>query len=357
MRVLGGHRLASTDAGQATTGQHYVTILFGIWLVVGIFIDGYAHRHGVVETFFTPWHANLYAGFLVSAFRIVYLVYRNRRRNNTSWKQSIPAGYGLYLWGVLLFFSGGLFDLMWHTVFGIEKDLAALLSPSHIILLVGALLILSSPYFAAQKVIVEEKLKWRKFLPTFLSITMATAASGFFLIYAWMFHYNLPSKLNIDWMQNEYGLEIIKTINESRGLSYILITTLFLMIPLFLLMKSWTLPMGSITLYLGIITTFNSFLDGFRHYPVIVIAMTAGLVGDALYSLLRPYDGRVWAYRIVAAAVPMVLWSSYFMWVHLSSAIGWEIELWTGAIVQSALASIAISLLTFSPRRGVASGG
>lgn len=178
-----------------------------------------------------------------------------------------------------------------------------------------------------------------------------------FLIYAWMFHYNLPSKLNIDWMQNEYGLEIIKTINESRGLSYILITTLFLMIPLFLLMKSWTLPMGSITLYLGIITTFNSFLDGFRHYPVIVIAMTAGLVGDALYSLLRPYDGRVWAYRIVAAAVPMVLWSSYFMWVHLSSAIGWEIELWTGAIVQSALASIAISLLTFSPRRGVASGG
>ncbi|MBH5319712.1 hypothetical protein I6N90_18095 [Paenibacillus sp. GSMTC-2017] len=342
---------------QATLIQHYVTILLGMWLVIAIFIDGYAHRHNAIETFFTPWHANLYAAFLTAAVWMVYLVIRNWRNGNTSWKHSIPRGYTPGLWGVLLFLLGGLGDMTWHTIFGIEKDTAALLSPSHLILLVGSLLLLSSPYNAAKFNGGRGKLGWGAFLPVFLSITLAAAASSFFLMYSWMFNFNLPSKASIDWLNNEYGLSLIVTNNEYRGLSYILINTMLLMIPLFLLMKRWTVPLGTITVYLGMITALNGSLDGFRHYTVIVIALTAGLVGDVLYVLLRPYDGRIWAYRIVAAVVPIILWSLYFGWLHLTSGIGWEVELWTGSIVQSALASIAVSLLAFSPKRGGVSGG
>jgi hypothetical protein len=109
-------------------------------------------------------------------------------------------------------------------------------------------------------------------------------------------------------------------------------------------------------LFLGLIASLNSSLDGFRHYPVILIALAAGLAGDILYRLLRPYEGRLWAYRLIAAIVPVVLWGLYFGWMHLTAGIGWETELWTGAIVQAALLSIVLSLLAISAKEGDAYG-
>jgi len=337
---------------EATLGQHCITILLGTWLLLGIFVDGYAHRHDVLETFFTPWHAILYSGFIASACWMTGIVYRNRVRNGGSWMSCIPRGYGAGLCGVAIFLCGGLADMVWHTIFGIEKDTAALLSPSHLLLLVGSLLLLSAPYQAAMSKQGECNIGWRLFFPPFLSITLAAAAAGFFLMYTWMFHYNLPSAKSIEWLQSEYGLWLITINNEHRGLSYILINTLLFMIPLFLLMKRWIVPIGTMTLFLVITTTLNSSLDGFRHYPVILIAGAAGIAGDLLYRWLRPYE-RTWSYRVVAGAIPLMLWSLYFLWMHMTAGIGWEIELWTGAIVQAMLASIAVSLLTISsPRNG-----
>ncbi|MFD0590372.1 hypothetical protein ACFQZE_20500 [Paenibacillus sp. GCM10027627] len=360
-RIEAAVKKASAEAGRGSEHRSggtlqssrtdYMTILFGAWLLLGIFIDGYAHRHEVVETFFTPWHAVLYGGFLTSAAWMTGLVVWNRRKYKLPWIDSVPRGYGMGLWGVGVFLCGGLFDMAWHTLFGIEKDTAALLSPAHLMLLVGALLLLSSPYRSAFAREDGMQTGWRSFFPPFLSVALAAAAAGFFLIYAWMFHFNLPSRTSIEWMQNEYGLHLIAVNNEYRGLSYILINTMLFMIPLFLLMKRWILPVGAMTLYFGIITGLNSWLDGFRHFPVIVIALAAGAVGDVLYRALRPWEGRAWAYRIVAAAVPIVLWSLYFAWMHQSVGIGWETELWTGSIVQSALASIAVSLLAVPPGR------
>lgn len=279
---------------EATLGQHYMTILLGSWLLLGIFVDGYAHRHNVLETFFTPWHAILYSGFLASACWMISIVYRNRLRHGRTWSGSMPRGYGFGMGGVIIFLRGGLFDMIWHSIFGIEQDTAALLSPSHLMLLVGAILLVSSPYRAAWGGLEGFNIKWRFFFLPFLSVTLATAAAGFFLIYAWMFHFNLPSGKSIEWLQKEYGLPLITINNEYRGLSYIIINTLLFMIPLFLLMKRWRMPFGAMTLFFVIITALNSSLDGFRHYPVIIIAAAAGFAGDLLYRWLRPYRGSGW---------------------------------------------------------------
>lgn len=47
-------------------------------------------------------------------------------------RAAIPAGYSLGLLGVIIFALGGLGDMWWHTVFGIERDVATLLSPTHL---------------------------------------------------------------------------------------------------------------------------------------------------------------------------------------------------------------------------------
>ena len=53
------------------------------------------------------------------------------------------------LGGILVFFAGGVGDLLWHTVFGIEEDLEALLSPTHLIFATGGSLMAVGPFLAS----------------------------------------------------------------------------------------------------------------------------------------------------------------------------------------------------------------
>ncbi|MFC4811019.1 hypothetical protein [Paenibacillus sp. GCM10023250] len=336
---------AARPAARVATGKEYVTILFGVWLIAGVFVDGFAHNHGAVETFFTPWHAILYSGFMASAIWMGWLLLQAKRASGVSWTEAAPAGYGLGLIGVGLFLLGGLGDMYWHTVFGIEQNIAALLSPTHLLLLLGGLLILSSPFRASWHDASLTKPGWAAFTPAFISLVVTTGAVAFFLMYAWMFRYNLPAASSVDWYSNQFGGGFIAENNAERGLSYILIDTLVYMFPVFLLMKRWALPIGTITLHFTIVTVMMNVLDGFQNYPSIFIACGAGLVGDILYKALRAEDGRAFAERIVAAALPIALWSFYYAWMAITDGIGWETELWAGSIVEATLLSLGLQLL------------
>lgn len=337
-----------SSRGRMTTNKHYITIVFGLWLIAGVFIDGFAHNHGAVETFFTPWHAILYSGFLASAAWMTWLLYRSKQAAGGTWAQAAPTGYGLGLIGVVVFLLGGLGDMGWHIIFGIEQNVDALLSPTHLVLLIGALLILSSPFRAGWSNREMTAPNWREFAPPFLSIVITAGAVSFFLMYAWMFRYNLPAAPVIDWYWDRYYDENIVENNEMRGLTYILLNTLIFMYPVFLLMKRWMIPFGTIALLFTLLTALMSVLDGFVNYPSIIIAFAAGLVGDLLYRWLRPDEGRIWAYRILAIVVPAALWSFYYLWMQISDGIGWSTELWSGSIVEASLASLGLSLLAIS---------
>ncbi|QHW33272.1 hypothetical protein GZH47_22425 [Paenibacillus rhizovicinus] len=333
-------------AARVTTSKEYVTILFGIWLIGGIFIDGFAHNHGVVETFFTPWHAILYSGFLASAVWMGWLLLQSRHASGLPWTAAAPVGYGLGLVGVFIFLLGGLGDMYWHTVFGIEQNIAALLSPTHLILLLGALLILSSPFRASWHNAAVTKPDWRTFAPAFLSLVVTTGAVSFFLMYAWMFRYNLPAESTILWYNYQIGGGgLLDDMNKTRGISYILIDTIVYMFPVFLLMKRWTLPAGTMTALFTLVSVMMNVLDGFQNYPSIFVALGAGLVGDILYRVLRAGEGRALAERVIAAAVPIALWGFYFAWMTISDSIGWETEFWAGAIVEATLLSMGLQLL------------
>ena len=60
----------------------------------------------------------------------------------------MPPGYELAIVGVLIFMAGGVGDMIWHEIFGIEIGVEALLSPTHLILAVGMTLIISGPFRA-----------------------------------------------------------------------------------------------------------------------------------------------------------------------------------------------------------------
>ncbi len=51
----------------------------------------------------------------------------------------VPVGYGWGFIGVIAFAAGGVADMVWHQIFGVEVDLEALLSPSHLLLFISGL--------------------------------------------------------------------------------------------------------------------------------------------------------------------------------------------------------------------------
>ncbi len=123
-------------------------VLLCSWLILGLYIDGWAHRHHRIETFFTPWHALLYSALLAVVSLVLVTLYQNRSQGYP-WRSTMPIGYGLSLVGVLIFVVGGVGDLFWHEIFGFEHDLEALLSPSHLVLALSGALMVAGPFRSA----------------------------------------------------------------------------------------------------------------------------------------------------------------------------------------------------------------
>lgn len=162
--------------------------LAGLALIGGLYLDGWAHIHvPELETFLTPWHAILYSGFLLLSLAISLPVLFCRLRNLT-WRAALPIGYGLGLLGIALFSLGGLTDLGWHSIFGVEADSEALLSPPLLLLAIGAGLMLTTPLRAAWRR-PEASQHWSSWFAPLLSATLLLALLGFFTSYVHPFTY------------------------------------------------------------------------------------------------------------------------------------------------------------------------
>ena len=60
--IVQGLKGATTrESPQSSIKFDRLMIILVCWFVGGLFIDGWAHNHGLVDrTFFTPWHALLF---------------------------------------------------------------------------------------------------------------------------------------------------------------------------------------------------------------------------------------------------------------------------------------------------------
>jgi Tol biopolymer transport system component len=158
----------------------WAAVFFVCWLIIGLYIDGWAHAHGLADTtFFTPWHLILYSSYAFSALLLMGTMLVNRARTGT-WARAIPAGYGPALLGVILFALGGVGDLIWHSLFGIEVNVDALLSPTHLLLAVGGTLITSGPFFATWQRSNQIRKGIVSMLPMLLAITAFLSIFTFF---------------------------------------------------------------------------------------------------------------------------------------------------------------------------------
>src|SRR6266487_2307681 len=160
------------------------TVLFAL-LIGGVYLDGWAHNHGRVDnSFFTPWHAVLYSGLtLVGMFLVVNLLLHHRK--GYPWLEALPPGYGVSLLGGIVFGVAGVLDLIWHMLFVIEVSIQVLLSPTHLMLGLGAVLIVTGALRSAWLRLPEHKnYGWAQLMPAVICIALVGSLFAFFTQYA-----------------------------------------------------------------------------------------------------------------------------------------------------------------------------
>lgn len=311
-----------------------ITVATCGWLIAGGVLDAWAHTNlGELETFFTPWHGVVYTGF---AAVVAWLVLKALQQG----RAAVPVGYGLGLVGVAIFLLGGVGDAIWHSVFGLEVDLEAVLSPPHIALTLGAVLVVTVPLRAAWS--SEEPAPaptLRGFLPALLSLTLTTTLLSLYSIHLSAFHDPASTR------PFEQAMSPYLTYTRENGVVSVLVTNLLLVAPLLLIVRRWRPPFGSATILFTTVALGVSAVDEFSTGEVVLAASMGGLAADSLIARFGSRTHCLRAHRLVAAVTPLALWTSYFLILHARYGLAWTTELWVGSIVLASLSALALSVL------------
>lgn len=326
----------------ATVSTWWEDVACGIgalWLVAGLYLDGWAHSHRPeLETFFTPWHAVLYSGFAALAACLAVPVLRRRRQSPEAAPGAwVPAGYGPGLAGVALFLVGGVADMAWHEILGIEVGLEALLSPPHLCLLTGGILMLAAPMYAAWARAAAPAPGRLAGVPVLVSAFATTAVAAFFLNYVSPF-----ADLPVASLDDPDGPVV--------GLGQYLVTTALVVVPVLLAcVRGGRVPPGLVTVVVLAAAVPVGVFHDFRWLTAQLAAVLGGVLADAVVRMAAAVaPARV---PIVAgAAIPAFVWAGHLLGLVASAGLVWSTALWSGTVVLTALAGVVLALLVTRPR-------
>lgn len=356
MSTVVGH-VARRRSAVAVGGPRYdalIAILCAVFQV-GAYLDLWAHVHRPeLETFFTPWHAILYSGFLATAAATAAPLVLHRGPG-VSWSRALPAGYDLSLVGVLIFFLGGVLDMLWHTILGVEADVEALLSPSHLVLALGSTLMLTGPLRAAWRRADATRASW----PAVLSLTYLLSSFSFWTQYAhqlgrpWPAAGNRPTAVAFPVVAPDplfRSAEIQSVfVAHALGVASIVLQAALLSAVLLIAVRRWggAFPAGAFTVMLGL----NALVVGIARDQLAFVppAVVAGVLADVLVQRLRPAVSRPAALRTFAFVVPAAYFALFFGATALFRGVWWSAPLWAGTIVLAGAAGWLLSWLVAPP--------
>lgn len=319
-----------TQEADATTREHLLTLLASFWLTIGLFLDGYAHEHLLDgdESFLTPWHLVFYSGFAAAAM-VMWRLAERRRHAGQGLVDALPTGYRGAATGLGLFTVGGVGDAAWHTRFGVETGIHALLSPTHLLLFAGLVLMMTAPYRATRSTAAAaDGSSWREAWPAVASVLLTTALVGFFLNFVWGLGTGALTRVAYDPVTEAGEDQLIAAVGST------LVTTLVLFGAALALLRGRRAPLGSCTLLFGFVAL--AVAAAFDEDPVgVLAAVVAGAVLDALLRTQLPL-------RTVFGTAAASLWLTYYLLVALDGPIAWHAEVWTGTVVLNGLAAVAL---------------
>ena len=327
-----------TERTKLSRREQLVGIVFGLWMIIGLFLDGWAHDNNKPESFFTPWHGVLYSGFLAASAAAILIVWRPGRPIRDAMR-ALPRGHGLTLVALGIFSVAAIGDLVWHELLGVEVGMEALLSPTHLALLGSGLIALSAP-LRASWTDPSEGGSFGSTMPAVLTLALLTALVGFFLLYMSPF-VNDTVGVRFDRVANiphDHPSKNVSELQQVLGVGSMLMTSVLLSLPISAVTRRWRTRFPTFTVLVGIVVLLFVGLSEFDQPWAVLSGLAAGMTVDALIA-------RTPAWVATGSGVA-VLWGSYFTLYELfAGGVAWSAELSAGTVVLSAMLAGGIALV------------
>jgi len=338
------------DVPRMSWAGDLLTLVLTLWLVGGLFLDGWAHNtRPQLETFFTPWHAVFYSGFAATAAWVCWSVWIRR---------GIPAGYGLGLAGLAIFLLSGIGDMAWHLAFGIERDIAALLSPTHLGLFCGAFLVITAPLRSQwadpdPALSPGRRASLARLLPAVGSVTLAGALAAFIFMYLHPIRENIVSvghQADLRTVFTALQFDDVSRLNIEVGVPGFIFASAFLFGPLLFLARRWRPPAGAALVVIGVQALLMQALVGFQDAGLATVGLLGAVAVEALLRLIGPAPASPPRARAFFAFAPPLFWGIYFAGIGLhDGGLGWKAEVWGGTLVWSGLSLLALTMVMWPP--------
>lgn len=333
----------------------WLVAIAGFLFVSGIYFDGWAHSHGRVDdSFFTIYHAVMYSGYALAGAIFVLAQLINVRRGY-SFNHALPQGYMLGLMGVLLFGVAGIGDLIWHTLFGIEEGIEALLSPTHVLLGMSGFLIASTPLRSA----------WsnptpRHNLVSFIPVLLSALAMICFITFFTQYSYFTRE---ISLLVGRRPASLVY-MNDITGIMSLLIPTLVITSMILYLLRRWALPIGTVTFLVAtngfMMTLMGLSSNTAEEFRVMLTTLSlgflvCGILGDILLAFIQPSVQHPTRFRLFATVLPSMLMLGMLITLHINGlrigegGLWWEVHMLAGVPTLGAFTGYFLSHLLVPP--------
>ncbi|MGH7660150.1 MAG: hypothetical protein ACRENA_04435 [Vulcanimicrobiaceae bacterium] len=266
-----------------------------------------------------------------------------------------PSEYRLPLLGIPLFFIGGVADLIWHTIFGVEERVEAVTSPTHMIIVLGIFLVVSAPILSALH--VRERLRT---LGDQLPLVFALATWLEFVHLGTAYAFD-PSAARIYAPPNEilYSPDLFTNVTmvsykTGGGIAIIILQTFILMGFATWLVSNFALRPGAMTIFLlagNCMMAASITNDTPLAVTYLVMSIVAGVVADIFMAQGGAQALRGPRLHAFGFVVPLVYYAAYFAVTIATGGTWWDPALIGGALGWAGLIGAAVTLLVPARRR------
>ena len=323
----------------------------GLWLIGGLFADLGWHIREDVDSFLTGAHAMLYSG-LVILFIAAGVMAARGMRLGLPLRNALPPGYDLVLPGLAIFLVGGLLDAIGHFLYGFESGFLALLSPTHQLIGLGLILVLTSPIRAA----VLASPRPAKFID---QLPALIAAASFFELIHWGTNYIFPSgaervfgPMHVPATSSEaLTAQTLAFSHQAGGLTSFVLQSLIMIGLTLYLVRNFVLRPGSLTLLYLLGNGFIAVAAATswpQAFAPIVASLIAGIVADCFLLNGEVLQASRIRYGSFAFVVPVVYHATLLLYVIAFLGGTWWHPIFAfGALLYTGIFGFLLSLVTF----------
>lgn len=323
------------------SGHRWLLLGAATWLVTGLQLDAWAHANVPdLETFWTPWHAVLYSGIAACGLTLAWLVRRSLPPGPLSLRALMALPLRATLIGLALLLVGGAIDTAWHNLFGIEKGLEIFVSPSHLLIIAGMVLVAAGP----------AGLRWRvpdagRLNPGDAALVLLSTLLAVLPLHIFTLHASVLASPKLGSGVSPMPVRGPDTISVH---GYV-VSTVLLLLPVLVLGRRWVLPYGVGPVLSGVPAllmwaAFSGFRQGWYPLTVVVVAALVELVVRIGRRRLAQVAADT-RWLLLGLTAPALGWGCVLLVGSRLSSYGWNVHTTTGILAVTAATGAGTAFL------------